>query len=1165
MLQIVGLSVAWLVIVAAIIFTLMRLLTPLLGEYHHGFERMVSAAIGRPVRFARVEAHWQGLEPTFGFKRVDLFEPDGTDPLIQIHKLRIGIDLLASLYHQRFIPGKIVLSGMDLEIKQQHDGHIVIHGILDKSKKEAISAFFDTARFDDWVDSKPRLQLNHVNVKWHDPQGSIFQLNNLKLILESAKRDHYALRGQVMLSTYSPEPIYFALDVIGQLGNDKDWQVKGYVKGQAVSLKTLLDTQRLPYVKLTEGNSDLELWFHGAPYAWQLDSAVIRVQQPDMTLTLPQKTKRLHLFSTANDLKSELHLVCHWIEKTVACDVKGQELKLDYNDWFARAIALNRFSLGMQWQPQGDKATTLKIPKFSVHNKDLNVSGEMSVNMTTGQSPEVNLLAQYDVLPKAVIADYMPIHLLNPKVISWLRSAVTIHNKATGDLVLRGSLKSFPYDHQEGTFLARVEVKDVGLKYLKNWPNLSKLAGRLAIRGRQLEFEGNKGQCDNAQFKHFQATIPKLGTKEPLVLQVNGAVTGDLADGLRFIKESPLKNRLGHEALKHIELSGPMALNLDMTVPITKLEHGLRINGEVSTEAGEFKWSTPKIVFHRIRAKATFTQDAIHAKDMVAILWGEPVTAQIDTVETKQDKQRQMSVSVDGRLEAQHLAHEYGINVQTIVAGKTRYQALLTIPMFDKTRPVTLRATSNLYGMAINLMPVFKKTAVTTTPAELYLKVNKQAPFELYSKLGNVFATAVQFSSANNKVKLQRMNFKLGDSEFPALLEDTGLYVTGHLSSINDSLMRTIKQTFGEQVRRQPSPWKQFVKENLKAIVVQIEALDLFGQSLKNVGLQLVPLNDAWQVNVDSKTIKGDLTVPHAFPKQGTLKAKMQYITLTPGKFGVTVKSIKPQDVGNLDVVSYQTRYGDKTFGRLSFQTKVSPGLLEVQNIQAGDRGWSFHGSGDWRHSRNSESTKFLGHVSIHDTGKMLHDWDYPASVKGKGKINMNLTWPGAPYEMNRKQLSGQVKIAMDKGQLAHIDSTAQTKIGLGQLINLLSVANLQRVVELDFRGLFGKELNFDGITGTFNIANGDVRTKDTALRGPVMDVDIKGRIGLNAEDLSLKIGVAPHVTGSLPVVATVAGGPVIGAATWLVEKLANPLVKKVIRYEYQVTGTWEKPFAKPL
>jgi len=100
-------------------------------------------------------------------------------------------------------------------------------------------------------------------------------------------------------------------------------------------------------------------------------------------------------------------------------------------------------------------------------------------------------------------------------------------------------------------------------------------------------------------------------------------------------------------------------------------------------------------------------------------------------------------------------------------------------------------------------------------------------------------------------------------------------------------------------------------------------------------------------------------------------------------------------------------------------------------------------------------------------------------------------------------------------------------------------------------------------MSADFSFKNGSVFTENARFDGPVAQLDISGRIGMVAKDFDIRLGVMPHVTSSLPVVATfMAGGfnPLAGAAAWVIEKIATKSVPSVTTYKYQVTGPWDKP-----
>ena len=88
--------------------------------------------------------------------------------------------------------------------------------------------------------------------------------------------------------------------------------------------------------------------------------------------------------------------------------------------------------------------------------------------------------------------------------------------------------------------------------------------------------------------------------------------------------------------------------------------------------------------------------------------------------------------------------------------------------------------------------------------------------------------------------------------------------------------------------------------------------------------------------------------------------------------------------------------------------------------------------------------------------------------------------------------------------------------------------------------------------------------TQNMQFAGTVAEIKIRGRIGLVAKDYDLQVGVTPHMTSSLPVVAAIAtANPLAGVAAWVVNRIMNPEVSKIVTSQWYVTGTWEKPVWK--
>ncbi|MCH9717535.1 MAG: AsmA-like C-terminal region-containing protein, partial [Gammaproteobacteria bacterium] len=95
---------------------------------------------------------------------------------------------------------------------------------------------------------------------------------------------------------------------------------------------------------------------------------------------------------------------------------------------------------------------------------------------------------------------------------------------------------------------------------------------------------------------------------------------------------------------------------------------------------------------------------------------------------------------------------------------------------------------------------------------------------------------------------------------------------------------------------------------------------------------------------------------------------------------------------------------------------------------------------------------------------------------------------------------------------------------------------------------------------GHFVLAHGIMQTEDSAIDGPVARATIKGSLNLDKQLYDLSLHVSPYITASLPVVATIAGGPVAGLATWVASKIINQGMEKIKGYTYDVSGPWDEP-----
>ena len=94
----------------------------------------------------------------------------------------------------------------------------------------------------------------------------------------------------------------------------------------------------------------------------------------------------------------------------------------------------------------------------------------------------------------------------------------------------------------------------------------------------------------------------------------------------------------------------------------------------------------------------------------------------------------------------------------------------------------------------------------------------------------------------------------------------------------------------------------------------------------------------------------------------------------------------------------------------------------------------------------------------------------------------------------------------------------------------------------------------------------GIMRTSDSNLDGPVASAMMRGSLDLVKRMYDLDLKITPHITASLPLVATIAGGPIAGVAMWIANKMIiNQGMQKISGYSYKITGPWNQPIVVQL
>ena len=118
----------------------------------------------------------------------------------------------------------------------------------------------------------------------------------------------------------------------------------------------------------------------------------------------------------------------------------------------------------------------------------------------------------------------------------------------------------------------------------------------------------------------------------------------------------------------------------------------------------------------------------------------------------------------------------------------------------------------------------------------------------------------------------------------------------------------------------------------------------------------------------------------------------------------------------------------------------------------------------------------------------------------GKGSLTGSVSWPGSPLSPDTAKMSGQIKVAIDAGQVLNASP------GAARLLGVFSMQSLQRRLLLDFRDLFEEGFVFDNVTGDLKLGAGVATTNNLRMRGPAAVVLMEGEADIERETQNLRV-----------------------------------------------------------
>ncbi|HYC45080.1 MAG TPA: YhdP family protein [Burkholderiales bacterium] len=819
-------------------------------------------------------------------------------------------------------------------------------------------------------------------------------------------------------------------------------------------------------------------------------------------------------------------------EKGGTLRVTGESAVLDMPQVFAGALKLDTLTGQLAWT-RSAAGYEVRLDNVSFANPD--AAGRVLGTYRSAPQPrgEIDLTGQLTRADARGVAKYIPITVMKGSR-PWFERAFVAGQSNDVRFRVKGRLDEFPFpDEKRGTFQVTAKVTGGTLDYAERWPRIEGIEGDLAFRGSRMEFLARRGTINGVKLSKVQGEIPDLKAR-PEMLTVSGEAEGTTPEFLAFIAKTPVADMIDHHT-DGIQAQGNGRLTLTLTLPLGQLAS--------SNVAGSYLLLNNNVIIERdvpaleaVNGRIEFTESSVRTTGLTGTFLGGPIRVSGTT-----HRDSVMRATLEGRINADNVRKAGGPAWMQHLRGSTDWRGALTL----RKKVPELVLESSLQGIASNLPAPLAKSAAEAMPLRIDRRVTAPQQDRILVNYGNlVKAELVRRIGAGGTV-VERGVVRLGAGE-AGEPDRPGVWVRGALGKVDlDEWLAFSRSATGDG------------GSTFAGADVKFGEAQFLGRAFHDLGVVMSPQTGATQLTLTGREIEG--VASWRGEGRGRLNARLKKLVLgsadTKAAAAAKPEPAKPAEFPALDVVVESFQHGEKQLGRLELNAVPQDRNWRIERLRIANPDTVLVADGVWQGWRTEPRTQLNVRMDVTDIGRGLARWALPAGVRrGTAKIEGQLDWNGSPHDLDYASLGGLLTIQAEKGQFVKLEP------GIAKLLGIVSLQSLPRRISLDFRDVFSEGFAFDTIAGSLKIERGVATTDNFRIQGPSARVMMAGDVDFARETQKLKVRVTPHIAESVSIAGALIGGPVVGAAAFLAQKILKDPLEHIVSFEYNVTGSWSDP-----
>ena len=883
--------------------------------------------------------------------------------------------------------------------------------------------------------------------------------------------------------------------------------------------------------------------------------------------------------------------------------IDSSNLYLQLPDYFSEPeMQFDRFGMQANWTFKKDNQLLLNLANLDFSQKEMQAhfTGSHLIPINPDKTRPLGVLdlkgtiTHFDV---KTINQFLPVDM-QADLHTWLTHGLEDGTIDDVNVRIRGDLADFPFVKKglldQNIFNVSGKIVNGKINYLPGvfgkdgvspyWPVLSKLQGKIVFDRESMEINADSGETQNVPVSKVHARIPDLLSTNPKLI-IDGNANGVAQDLLRYMAMSPVLEWTGNFT-QDTKVSGNAKLKLHLDLPLAHIVDA-KVSGEVQLLNNDVMLIKNLPLLSQVSGRIDFNERGLSLNGVKGGFLGGPINVVGGT-----QKDGVIRIKADGQLTADGVRNAFPYNELRHLLNRIDGAAIYSTVIQVKNTQTEVWADSSLQGMSLRLPAPVNKTAQDVMPLHFEL-VNAPLPAgsaiaeqdEIKLSLGAVNARYVRQREAQNS-SWKVINGGIGVNT-PAPIPDSGLAAHLELAKLDVDELQGLMPDKVASVSNSvgPNNGKQLSELDLSSYLepnffaANATELLVMGKKLNHVVFGASRHQRTWQANIDSKQISGYITWDNAERGFGHVTARLASLIIPETTATDVVDLLQSKnvhtDIPGLDVTADNLELLGKKLGRLELVAKnvndvkaANGNEWQIEKLSLINPDAELSAQGSWSNkfrpiqngllslSQMESQTSLKYQLALNNAGKLLDRFGYQNIILGgKGKLNGEISWAGAPYALDIPSLAGKFQLDLQAGQFLKVEP------GAAKLLAVLNLQALPRRLMLDFRDVFSEGFAFDGITGDAQIEKGVVTTDNLKMRSVSAAVLLSGTADIAHETQDLRVVVVPEVNaGAASVVYALAVNPVIGIGTFLAQLFLRDPLMKAFTFEYQVNGSWKEP-----